>query len=202
MEAALVGIAVGLAVTLIAFLSRQFFLPPATRLGAWFRRPGDCRRLLDTARSELQTNIERLASASLASREVQDDGSERVFYRFGSAYSGLPVPELPTLRRAALDDLNVFGHRCLGDAAGLLEDAIAAIARYEAVDRDRFRDAWHGAMNPAIERMVIGDRGHQVNRANAKLVMDTDKVMTATCEALVTLRRAIDGRPIRWSRTN
>ena len=194
MEAALVAIAVGLAGTFVAFLSRQLLLPPLRRLGAWFQRPRHCRRPLDAARSELETNIERLASASLASREVEDDGSERVFYQFGSAYSGLRVPELPTLRRAAMDDLNVVGRRCLGDAAGLLEDAIAGIARYEAVDRDRFRDAWHGAMNPAIERTVMGDPGHQVNRANAKFVMDADRVMTVTREALVTLRGAIARR--------
>jgi hypothetical protein len=91
-EADLVAIAVGLAVSFIAFLSRQLLLPPLRRLGAWFRRPHDCRRLLAAARSELETNIERLASDSLASRVVQDDGTERVFYCFGSAYSGLPVP--------------------------------------------------------------------------------------------------------------
>jgi len=193
-EAALVAIAVGLVVSLIGFLARQILLPPLRRFGALFRRPLDCRRLLDAALSELETNIERLAAASLASREVQGDGTERVFYRFGLAYSGTPAPELPTLRQAALDDLNVFGRRCLGNAVGLLEDAIAGIARYDAVDRDRFTDAWHGAMNPAIERMVIGDPGHQVNRANAKVVIDTDKVMGVTREALVRFRNAIDAR--------
>ena len=201
MEAALIAIAVGLVVSFVAFLARKLFLPGLGRVGAWLRRPRDCRRLLEAALSELETNIDRLSSASLASREMQDDGTERVFYRFGSAYSGLPVPELPTLRRAALDDLNLFGRPCLGDAAALLEDVLAGVARYETVDRVRFADAWHGAMNPAIERMVIGDPGHRVDRANAKVVMDTDKVMTVAREALVTLRAAIEARQVGSSRS-
>ncbi len=61
-EAAPVAIAIGLAVSFIAFLSRHFLLPALRRLGGWFRRPRDCRRLLNVAWSELQTNIERMTS--------------------------------------------------------------------------------------------------------------------------------------------
>lgn len=194
MDAALIAIAVGLAVSFVAFLARQLILPAMARAVRWARRPRDCRRLVDAARAELDFNIERLESASLASREIEEDGTERVFYRFGSAYSGMPVPELPTLRRSALDALDLFGRRCLGPVAGSLDDALAAIARYEALDLERFAEAWHGAMNPVIERMVIGDPGHQTNRANAKVVMDADKLLSRTREVLVALRADIDAR--------
>lgn len=194
MEGAFVAIVVGLVVAFVGFIGRQLLLPAIRSLAAWIRRPRACRRLLDAARGELGVNIERLASASLASREVEEDGTERVFYRFGSAYSGLPVPSLPTLRRSALDALHTFGRRCLGDSAGLVDDALACLERFEGIDRDRFAEAWHGAMNPVMERMVIGDPGHRINRASAKVVMDTDKLMTATRDGLDALRCAIEAQ--------
>ena len=53
---------------------------------------------------------------------------------------------------------------------------------------NRFSDAWHGAMNPAMERMVVGDPAHQTNRANAKVIIDTDHQMSRTRAALAALR--------------
>lgn len=194
MGALLLAIVAGLAVTLIAFLARQVLLPVLRAARRRLRRPHECRRLVEAARAELELNVERLEHASLATREWQEDGTERVFYRFGNAYSGMAVPNLPTPRRSALDELRANGRQCLGDAAGALDDAIAAIDRYDAIDLDRFREAWHGAMNPAMERMVMGDPGHQTNGANAKVVVDTDKQMAATRSALSALAAAIDLR--------
>ncbi len=178
----------GLVVALVAFFARHVLLPVLQRVPRRALRSRQCHRLFEAALRELDLDIARLEKASLASREKQDDGTERVFYRFGSAYSSLAAPDLPIIRRAALDDLASGSRSCLGDRAGLLDDALVAIERYESIDIDRFRDAWHGAMNPAMERMVIGDPGHKVNRANVKVIIDTDRQMAKTRSSLCAFR--------------
>jgi hypothetical protein len=193
MEATVIAVAVSLVAAFIAFLSRELLLPAVQNLRDALLRPRRCRRLLDAAWLELDVNIQRLAEVSIASQDVAEDGTERVVYRFGSSYSGLPAPELPTLGRRALGDLRSLGTRCLGSAAGAVEDALTAIGRYEAIDHDQFRTAWHASMNPVMERTVVGDPGRQVNAANAKAVMDTDRVVRATRAALADAKAGFAG---------
>jgi len=188
----LLAVAAGLTVALIGFVARKILWPALQRGWRWARRGHDCRSLLELLRFELIEDIDRLAAASLASREGNEDGTERTVYRFGRAHARR-TPELPTLRRAALDDAHSQARSCLGDQAGLLDDAVAAVDRYAALDIDRFRDAWNAAMNPTMERMVIGDLGHRANQANSKMVVDTDHELSRIRAALVALLDTLPG---------
>jgi len=145
---------------------------------------------MEALRADLIEDLDRLAGASLATREPGEDGRERVVYRFGRGRIGR-APELPILRRAALDQARPLARWCLGNRAGLMDDAAAALDRYQTIDVDRFRDAWNAAMNPAIERMVVGDPGHLTNRANMKKVVDIDRQMSRTRAALSALLDAL-----------
>lgn len=126
-------------------------------------------------------------------KEEQPDGSVRTSYRFGSAYSSLSAPELPIIRRSSLDDLSAAGRKCLGSNGGALEDALGAIARYEAIDVEAFRNAWHGAMHPVVEHMVIGDPGHRTNLEHSRFAIETDQQMARTCKSHVILLGVIEG---------
>jgi hypothetical protein len=187
MGAVVAAIIAGAVVLFIGFLGRQ-----ALRgVGHVARRGPDRQKLIAAMRNDLDINIERLQAASLATREEQPDGSVRTVYKFGSGVRR-PPPTLPVLRRASFDDANRPECRKVIDPlTGPLEDAIAALDRYASIDRDRFLMAWDAAMHPVMESMVIGDPGHQTNRANMKVVVDTDKEMSSTLSFLKNLRRAI-----------
>jgi hypothetical protein len=190
MGAVALSVVAGLVVAAIGFLGRQLVWPVIRRASLRRHHRRECDALFCSLEEDLTVTIDRLTAASLAERSTNEEGTERTFYRFGSDRGRRPVPELPLLRRGSLDAVRERCTDCLGTLAGLVDDAIGAADRYEAIDRDRFRDAWRASMNPVMERMVVGDPGHQTNRSNMKVVVDVDKDLSHTRAVLIALRDA------------
>jgi hypothetical protein len=182
----------GLAVAATTYASRATLVPGMRKAWRRLRLKRDCRHAVEALRAELTEDIDRLAAASLARTERTDDGRERAVYRFGREGASRR-PELPTLRRTAFDRARLLAPSCLGSRAGLMDDSAAALDRYQAIDLDRFRDAWNAAMNPGMQRMMMGDPGHLANRTNMKKVVDVDRQMTRTRASLEALLAALPG---------
>lgn len=184
---------IALATALLAFVGKQLVWPLLRSGWARLRLRHRTRNASRDVLAELDENISRLGKVQIGFIEQDNGGNERKVYRFGSAYSGLPSPEFPVLARSALFTSLRLLRRALDERARAIDDALGALERYDAIDRTKFREAWRGAMNPVMERMVLDDPGHRTNRANSSFVIDTDKEVQAMLVALQRLRAEVQG---------
>ena len=131
---------VGLILLIAGFVGRAMVWPQALRVWRRIAQRRRCRKGHPTLADELAGNLMRLGAVKIGSTQTDSDGSVRRIYRFGHS---LATPHLPTLTTALAEARCC--RLCSPERAAALGRAVTAVERYQATDRERFRDAWRGA---------------------------------------------------------